>query len=206
MSKASLRLKPEDYARIDEVVNLKGDEYYSVVTTPHRGRYVRSIHVFHRQPTTKELLAFESLSTKIRIRGNRTDFDGSPLEAFVRLYNTLVSRVYDVPVGNRVMGQVRDEKGQPIKDGRPLDVAEASKYVPDMLKRRALADILGNHITESQASEMAEDEEGPADVTDALAPLTGGSVASISGETTPRPRAVTVADLRGAVGFTENDM
>jgi len=174
MAKASLRLKPEDYDRIDAVVPPKGDEYYTVVTTPFRGRYIRSIHVFHRQPTTKELLAFESLSTKIRIRGNRTDFDGSPLEAHVRLYNTLISRVYDVPVGNTVMGRVVDDAGRPIKDGRPLDVAEASKYVPDMMKRRALSDVLGNHITESQATEIADEEEGPVDVTDALAPLSGG--------------------------------
>jgi hypothetical protein len=174
MAKPTLRLKPEDYDAIDKVVQPKNDEYYSVVTTPHRGKYIRSIHVFHRQPSTKELLAFESLSAKIRIRGNRTDFDGSPLEAHVRLYNTLISRAYDVVVGNKVMGQVIDDKGDPIPNARPLDVSEASKFVPDMMKRRALADVLGNHITESMATEMADDEEGPVDISDALAPLSGG--------------------------------
>lgn len=160
MAKASLRLKPEDYDKIDAMVNLKGEEYYSVVTTPFRGKFIRSIHVFHRQPKTTELIAFESLSTKIRIRGNRTDFEGSPLEANIRLYNTLIARAYDVPVGNKILGE-----------GTPLDVSEASKFVPDVMKRRALADALGNHFSESQVSEMADDDEGPVDVTEALAPL-----------------------------------
>ena len=176
MPKQSLRLKPEDYDRIDLVVKPKDDEFYSVVTTPWRGRFVRSIHVFHRQPNTKELLAFEALSAKIRIRGNRTDFDGSPLEAYVRLYNTLISRAYDVPVGNRIMGEVTEGRG------KPLDVAEAQKYVPDMLKRRALVDVLGTHITESMAAEAAEDLEGPVDVGEALSPLAlpeGGRTAAL---------------------------
>lgn len=159
MSKATLRLKPEDYDQIDQQVGLKDDEFYAVVTTPFRGRFVRSIHVFHRQPTEKELLAFENLSSKIRIRGNRTDFEGSPLEAFARLYNALISRAYDVPVGSKILGE-----------GTPLDKYEAQRLVPTMMKRRALNDTVGTHMSESQVTDMEEENEGPLDPAEGILP------------------------------------
>lgn len=154
MSKPTLRLRPEDYDHIDQQVKLDADagEFYAVVTTPFRGRYVRSIHVFNRQPTEKELLAFENLSSKIRIRGNRTDFEGSPLEAYTRLYNKLISRVYDVPVGSKIYGE-----------GTPLDREDAQRLVPTMMKRRALNDTVGTHLSESMVTEQEEDNEGPID-------------------------------------------
>lgn len=159
MAKATLRLKPEDYDQIDRQVGLKDEEFYAVVTTPHRGKFVRSIHVFGRQPNEKELLAFENLSSKIRIRGNRTDFEGSPLEAFARLYNLLIVRVYDVPVGSRILGE-----------GTPLDKYEAQRMVPTMMKRRALNDTVGTHMSESQVTDMEEENEGPIDAAEGILP------------------------------------
>lgn len=188
MAKASLRLKPEDYDRIDEIVKPTGEEFYAVVTTPFRGRYVRSIHVFARQPNEKELLAFENLSSKIRIRGNRTDFEGSPLEAHARLYNKLIARVYDLPVGNRILGEIK-----PDGSGKPLDNSEAQKHVPTMMKRRALNDTLGTHLSESMVTEMEEDSEGPLDPAEgALPPLT-------TAETRQVTRAAAIEDSDEAI-------
>lgn len=155
-----LSLKPEDYDRLDKIVGRTGNEYYSVVTHKMRGRYVRSIHVFHRQPSTKELVHYEQTLSKLRMRGNRTDVEGSQTLAAKDLYNALIVRAYDVPVGWQILGEITlDKDGVTLVSGKPLTREEAIEHVPPMIKREAVRDAVGEHYSESRVSEMEGDDD-----------------------------------------------
>jgi|PlaIllAssembly_1097288.scaffolds.fasta_scaffold19329_3 hypothetical protein len=155
-----LRLKPEDYEKIDRIVGLSGEEYYSVVTHRVRGKWIRSIHVFARQPMTKELTEYENTASRIKMKGNRTEVEGSQLLAAKHLYDALISRAYDVPVGWKIYGEVDVDETGAVKSGKPLDRPEAVKTVPATIKREALRDTFGEVYSEARVAEMeGEDEE-----------------------------------------------
>jgi hypothetical protein len=159
-----LRLKPEDYEKIDTIVGLTGDEYYSVVTHRVRGRWIRSIHVFARQPMTKELTEFENTVSRLKVRGNRTEVEGSQLLAAKHLYDALISRAYDVPVGWQIRGEVAVDEVGHITTGTPLNREMAVKLVPMTTKREALRDTFGEVYSEARVAEMeGEDEEVKSD-------------------------------------------
>lgn len=154
-----LSLKPADYDRLDKVVGRTGTEYYSVVSHKVRGRWVRSIHVFARQPSTKELVQYENQVSKLKMRGNRTDVEGSQTLAAKHLYDALIARAYDVPVGWQILGEVTTDEAGNVTAGKPLSREEAVREVPSMIKREAVRDSLGEHYSEARISDMEGDEE-----------------------------------------------
>ncbi len=152
-----LKLTASDYDDIDKLTGRTEDEFYSVVTSKVRGQWVRSFHVFSRQPTTKELTEFESTSSKLKMRGQRTDVEGSQLTAFKDLYNHLIARAYNVAVGWKIIGEVK-----PGPDGKlvgtPLSREEARGQVPAIMKREALRDVMSEHYSESRVDDLEGDE------------------------------------------------
>lgn len=154
---SKLKLTPEDYDRLDKLVNRQGTEYYSIVTTKLRGKFVRSVHVFARQPMTKELTQFENTASKVKIRGQRTDVEGSQILAYKHLYDALIARAYDVPVGWQIHGDAKpDEQG--VAQGG-LSREQAIEIVPTLLKREALRDVIGESYSEARIDEMVGDDE-----------------------------------------------
>lgn len=163
MPKSKLVLTREDYTRIEEMCNLTGDEDYAVVTTRHRGLIIRSIHVFARQPMTKELTEYENTASKVKFKGNRAEVEGSQLLAAKHLYDHLIHRAYDVPVGRQVLGELTEDTSEgPNKGkmtGKPLDREGAIAKVPVMIKREAVRDMVAQHWSSGQLVEMEGDEE-----------------------------------------------
>ena len=154
----SLRLKSDDYKRIDQVVSPKGDEYYTVVTTALRGQYIRSIHVFSRQPMTKEMTEFENTASRMKFKGTRAELEGSQLLAYKKLYDALIVRAYDVPVGMSIHGEtVTDEHGKVISSN-PLNADDARRLVPLVMKREALRDSM-DHMSENRVVEDEGEDE-----------------------------------------------
>lgn len=162
---SKLLLKPDDYARIDRYVNLQPGEHYTVVTHRIRGKFRRSIHVFAREPNQAELTAFEDTSSKVRVRGRRTEFEGSQAKAFAHLYDTLILRAYDVPNGFSIVGEINlDEHDNPIPDPKTgrvgLNKEEAIRQVGLVTKREALRDAVSEVYSEGRLAEMeGEDDE-----------------------------------------------
>ncbi len=154
----SLRLKSDDYKRIDEFVKPVGEEYYTVVTTALRGQYIRSIHVFSRQPMTKEMTEFENTASRMKFKGSRAELEGSQLLAYKRLYDLLIVRAYDVPVGMTIYGETKtDDKGV-VSSVNPLNAEDARRLVPLVMKREALRDSM-DHMSENRVAEDEGEEE-----------------------------------------------
>jgi len=159
MPVSKLVLKKEDYTRIEVLCAIKDQEDYAVVTTRQKGVIIRSIHVFARQPMTKEITEYENTASKVKFRGNKAEVEGSQTLAAKHLYDHLISRAYDVPVGRQILGEITtDESG--ASTGRPLTRDEAIAQVPVLLKREAIRDMVGQHWSAGQLIEMeGEDEE-----------------------------------------------
>ncbi len=154
MPKSKLVLTRDDYARIEKSCNLKGDEDYAVVTTRHKGLIVRSIHVFARQPMTKELTEYENTASKVKFKGNRAEVEGSQLLAAKHLYDHLIARAYDVPVGRAILGEIKEDG-----EGTPLTREEAIAKVPVMIKREAVRDMVAQHWSSGQLIDMEGDDD-----------------------------------------------
>ncbi len=163
MPKSKLVLSREDYSRIEKMCDLKGDEDYAVVTTRHKGLIIRSIHVFARQPMTKELTEYENTASKVKFKGNRAEVEGSQLLAAKHLYDHLISRAYDVPVGRAILGELKEvpgeREGESRMVGTPLQREDAIAKVPVMIKREAVRDMVAQHWSSGQLVEMEGDEE-----------------------------------------------
>jgi len=147
-----ISLKPEEYAALDKLVGLQTGEYYAIVGSKIRGKFVRSVHVFSRQPMTKELMEYESTASRTSFKGNKAKVDGSQIQASLALYNHLIARAYDVPVGWEIFGST--ENG-----GKGLDREEAKKLVPALIKREAIRDAVSEHYSESRMSELDDDDD-----------------------------------------------
>lgn len=156
---ASRRMTDEDYEKLDKFLQLPDEQFYAVVTTKLRNKWVRSVHVFARHPTPKELTEYERTVSQLRFKGNRTEMEGSQLTAARHLYDLLIDRAYDVPFNNRyVKGELtEDGKGNITGDGLTREAARA--YVSPMIKRAALRDALGEHYSEAQVAEQDGDDE-----------------------------------------------
>lgn len=139
------KISPEEWQRISDTVNPRDDEGVSVVWHKIRGRWFRSVHVFQRTPSTKEIAQFENTASRLKFKGTKAEVEGSQITAAVKLYDTLIDRVYDLPKQNG-MGVVADL----------LPRERAAELVPPMVKREALRDFTGEVYS---ASRMAEDEE-----------------------------------------------
>lgn len=151
-------LKRADYETIQQYAGVNGTEDFAVVTTRAKGLMVRSIHVFARQPMTSEMTEFENTASKMKFRGNKAEVEGSQLRAALHLYNHLISRAYDVPVGLQILGEVTVEGGK-IVSGKPLTRDEAIAQVPVLIKREAIRDMTAQHWSQGQIVEMEGDEE-----------------------------------------------
>jgi hypothetical protein len=156
---SKLILKKSDHSAIQSTIDLQGEEEYSVVTHRIHGEWKRSIHVFSRLPTTRELTDYENKSSKVKFRGGgKAEVDSGAVQASQDLYNKLITRVYDLPIGSRVYGEVVFKDG--VKNGKPLMGEEARARVPVLIKREALRDFLGEVYSESRLAEReGEDDE-----------------------------------------------
>jgi len=141
-------LKSEDYERIEASVKLTGQEDFVVCVHKRHNKLSFSIHVFERQPMTQEVLAYEETASKMKFRGTKAEMDGSQVLASSNLYNKLIARVYDLPVGRVVHDQ--------------LDRAAAVQLVPVLVKREAIRDFVGGVIS---ANQLAENEGTEAEMT-----------------------------------------
>jgi len=165
VARSKLVLRQEDYARIDRIVGLQPGEFYTVVTHRIRDRFVRSIHVFAREPNQQEMTAFEDTASRVKVKGRKTEFEGSQTKAFRHLYDALIIRAYDVVSGFTILGEIKlDPKGDPTPDpvtGRVgLNKEEAIAQVPLVTKREALRDRVGEVYSEARIAELeGEDEE-----------------------------------------------
>ena len=157
MPKSKLVLTKDDYERIEQQCALTGEEDYAVVTSRHRGLIIRSIHVFARQPMTKELTEYENTASRVKFKGNRAEVEGSQLLAAKHLYDHLIARAYDVPVGRQILGEIKEDDGRMI--GKPLDRNDAIAKVPVMIKREAVRDMVAQHWSSGQLIEMSGDDD-----------------------------------------------
>lgn len=127
-----LSLTRQEYEDIEQKINLDGDEDYAVVAVEHHKLRTYGIHVFARQPSTKEMVKWEETNSKLHMKGSRASVEGSQISAAVNLYDTLIVRAYDVRVGRHVYG-----------DKAPLDIMEARKRVTPIIKREVIREFLG---------------------------------------------------------------
>lgn len=164
----SLKLTPEQYDLIDKVVGLDktSEQYYTVVTHRLRGRVIRSFHLFARQPTPAEVTKFEDTASKVKVRGRKTEFEGSSAKAFRHLYDLLILRAYNVVSGLRILGEIPDD--QTVYDpALGLTREQCIEKVPVVVKREALRDSMGEVYSEARINEMeGEDDEVKGDKED----------------------------------------
>lgn len=150
------RMTADDYEKIEKAAGIKGDEGYSVVFHKFRARWYRSVHVFARQPTTQDITQYEDIASKVKFRGSRAEVEGSQTLASKKLYDRLIDRVYDLPVGLKVLGE--------FGKGGPLSRDEAIDKVPVLVKREAIRDFIGEVYS---AARMDEAEGGSDEVVNA---------------------------------------
>lgn len=153
-----LVLKREDYLTIQKAIGITGTEHFSVVTHRSMGMIFRSIHVFARQPMTAEITEFESTASKMKFRGNKAEVEGSQVRASLHLYNHLITRAYNVPIGLQILGETDIENGQIVKGG-PIDRETAIRDVPALIKREAVRDATSQHWSQGQLVDMEGEEE-----------------------------------------------
>jgi len=155
MSRSKLLLTKEKHREIQEAIKLDAAEDYSVVTHKRHGEWERSVHVFNRLPTTKELTIFENTSSKVKFRGaNKAEIDSGAVAAAEVLYNKLISRVYNLPQGPRKVLAPLDGP-----NSKSLSNQEARELVPPLVKREALRDFVGEVYSESRISEREGDDD-----------------------------------------------
>lgn len=147
------KLTADDYTKIETAVIPQGTEDYVVVWHLRHGKWSRSVHVFERQPMTKEITDYENTASKLKFKGNKAEVEGSQTLAARDLYNKLISRVYDLPVGRQVLGEFG-------KDA-PLDRSAAIEKVPVLVKREAIREFVGEVYSASRMAESEGDAEVP---------------------------------------------
>jgi hypothetical protein len=152
---SKLVLSRQDYIQIEGEIKLQGDEDYAVVTHKGKGEWFRSIHVFQRHPNQKELQTYEHTASRVKLKGNKAELEGQKLLAAKDLYNLLINRVYDLPVGRKIYGNA--DNGEP-----PLDREAAMRLVEPLVKRAAILDMVSEVYSASQIEEReGVDEESP---------------------------------------------
>lgn len=134
-------LKSEDYEKIEKSVNLTGQEDFVVCVHKRHNKIAFSVHVFERQPSTKEIVAYEETASKMRFKGTKAEIEGSAVLASKNLYDRLIARVYDLPIGRETH--------------KTLDRENAVRMVPVLVKREAVRDFVGGVIS---ANQLAENE------------------------------------------------
>ncbi len=145
---STFKLSPDAYNTIESKISLTGDEDYAVVVQKRHGKATYGVHVFTRQPTTKELMEYEETASRVKYQGTKAVLEGSALLAAKRLYGLLIARAYDIQVGRF------------LKETLTRD--EAMAQVPDLGKREAIREFLGNQtgLTSLTASEEDDVKSG----------------------------------------------
>jgi hypothetical protein len=164
----SLKLTPEQYGLIDRIVgiDLNSEQFYTVVTHRSRGQVVRSFHLFARQPTPTEVTKFEDTASKVKVRGRKTEFEGSQSKAFRHLYDALIVRAYNVVSGFKILGEVPDDQ-KTYDPSLGLNREQAIIQVPIVVKREALRDAMGEVYSEARILELeGEDDDVKGDKED----------------------------------------
>lgn len=136
------RLTAADYEQIESRINLTGEEDFVVVSQRRHTKINFSVHVFARQPMTKEMQTYEETASRMKLRGTRADVEGSPIKAAKDLYDKLIVRVYDLRVGRQLLDE--------------LDGSGAAKLVPIVVKREAIREFLGG----AEGAEGRNEDEG----------------------------------------------
>lgn len=156
---SKLVLRKQDHAEIQKLISLGDNEEYSVVTHRIHGEWKRSIHVFKRLPSTPEMTEYENAVSRIRFKGaGKAETQSGAVKASETLYNKLVERVYDLPIGSRVYGEVTMAPDG-TTSGRPLTGEEARSKVPVLVKKEALTDFVGQVYSESRLAEREGDDD-----------------------------------------------
>lgn len=151
---SSIRKNPkivtrEDHALIQQKCELQGSEDYAVVIQKGKGFWNKSVHVFSRQPTTKELQEFEESSSRLKFKGAKAEMEGSPIIAASNLYNRCIARVYDVLIG--------------LKSHDRLEAQQARDMVPPLVKREAVREFTAEVYSASRMEEAEGVEHGKDD-------------------------------------------
>jgi hypothetical protein len=148
-SKLVLTKKDYDAVVADPKVALQDGEEFAIVTTKNYGVWHRSIHVFARRPSSKELNAYEQLASKVKLRGAKAELEGKKLEAARVLYDVLVTRVFDLQVGRKTYPE--------------LDRDKAIALVEPLVKRGAILDMVSEVYSATQMEEREGEDPSTAD-------------------------------------------
>lgn len=141
----NLRLTPEQYKKIEDGIYLTGTEDYVVVVQKRHGQVRYGVHVFERQPSTKEMVKYEETASRVKYRGSRAEVEGSPLLAAKSLYDLLIARAYDIQVGRQVFENMTRE--------------QCVQLVTPLQKREAIREFLGNVSGLTSATEDDGNEQ-----------------------------------------------
>jgi len=139
------KMSKEDFNKIETACEIKDTEEYSVVWHKVKGQWLRSIHVFERQPMTSELTKYEDIVSKVKVKGQKVTMEGSQVSGAKYLYDLLVQRVYDLPLGRKVIPQ--------------LNGSDAAKTVLPLVKREAIRDFIGEVYSDARMNDIEGDEE-----------------------------------------------
>jgi hypothetical protein len=139
-----LKLTDAQYDEIESKIGLNGEETYAIVVQKHRGKMIYGVHVFQRQPSTKELVQYEETASRVKYKGSTAELQGSALLAGVNMYNLLIVRAYDIVVG--------------MKRHDELDRGTAIASVPGLQKREAVREFLGNVSSLTSVTSDDDDE------------------------------------------------
>jgi hypothetical protein len=138
-----------DHAIIQSKIHLQGTEDYAVVIQKGKGFWNKSIHVFSRQPSQRELQTFEETSSRLKFKGQKAEMEGSPIFAAAELYNRLIDRVYDVLVG--------------VQSHERMNSEQARTFVPPLVKREAIREFTAEVYSASRMEEAEGISEGKDD-------------------------------------------
>lgn len=133
-------------------INADKGEDYAVVLQKGKGYWVKSVHVFHRHPTTKQINAYEQTASRLKFKGQKASVEGSQIDAAVQLYNELIDRAYDVLLG--------------LKTAEHLPTEQARAVVPPLVKREAIRELIGevysaSRMAENEGEDDTEDDDDP---------------------------------------------
>jgi hypothetical protein len=135
-----------DHELIQQHIHLTGTEDYAVVIQKGKGFWNKSIHVFGRQPATRELQTFEESSSRLKFKGQKAEMEGSPIFAASELYNRLIVRAYDVLVG--------------LKKYEQMNTQQCKDLITPLVKREAIREFTAEVYSASRMEEAEGISEG----------------------------------------------
>jgi hypothetical protein len=135
-----------EHAIIQAKLKLNGTQDYAVVIQKGKGFWNKSIHVFSRQPSTRELQTFEESSSRLKFKGQKAEMEGSPIAAASELYNRLIDRAHDVLIG--------------LQTHEQLNSQQCRDLIPPLVKREAIREFTAEVYSASRMEEAEGVSEG----------------------------------------------